>query len=185
MSTIDEAFPPTGLTIKPRQPFDWAASPLTCNPVSVFGEWWLRTQVPPPLPSRMVKISITSGEDGALEVLADVLSFRLNELLAMRPGWLDGRGNELSDEAVVAAVEMVFEILRDKAVPPQFFPLPDGGIQFEWHLNGNSVEVEVEPDGSAFAVAETADKRVVIEEDVEPPTVQSLRQFVGAALGVT
>lgn len=40
---------------------------------------------------------------------------------------------------------------------PQLFPLPDGGVQLEWHAGANHLEVAIELDGSVSIIAESGD----------------------------
>lgn len=46
---------------------------------------------------------------------------------------------------------------------PQLFPLSDGGIQAEWLVGGNSIEIEVSPYGEAFGLATTTEGDTVAE----------------------
>lgn len=179
MSMIEEVFA-TGLTTRSRSgmsfPFDWSSTPLTYLPAA---NPWLRSREGSMVrPNRVLSIQVNEAA-APMVGLAVVVERQLNELLAMRAGWNEGRGAALSDVAVKVAVPMVFEILRDQALAPQLFPLPDGGLQFEWHIEGSSIEVEVEPDGSAFAVAETRDREIEIEEDVDDSTLAKLHAFLG------
>jgi hypothetical protein len=176
MSTIEEAVT-SGLTTGSgwAPPFDWQSAPLTQS------HWmtWRGTFIPSTgqaTQSRRVSI-VVHGRDASTIGLAAVVERWLNELLAMKPGWDSGRGAELAEDAVKAAVPMMFGILRDRVLAPQVFLLSDGGLQLEWHVDGNSIELEVEPDGSAFATAESREG-ILLEEDVNDLTVAKLREFL-------
>jgi hypothetical protein len=113
-----------------------------------------------------------------MAAIVDVVEQRLNRLLGLPEGWNGANASEVADGAVERAAILAFEVLDDLPLSPQFFPLPNGGVQFEWHVGGSSVEIEVEPDGEAFAVAETSDGGPAIEEDVAEDTPARLRAFL-------
>lgn len=84
--------------------------------------------------------------------LARYLEEKFNELLQLSPGWDGGRAREVSDKAVGSALRLLFSLnLGD--LPPQIFPLVDGGIQVEWHAARRSLVVEVDAAGDCHALA--------------------------------
>lgn len=91
---------------------------------------------------------------------------QLNDLLRLPPGWDGERAQAISETAVKAVVAVLAEIQDEHELPPAVFPLPDGGVQAEWHAAGNDVEVEVEGDGSVFVFARDPVGNVSIEGDV-------------------
>jgi hypothetical protein len=117
----------------------------------------------------------SADDDGAREVeitlsardrriwLAEHARRELNELLRLRPRWDGHRARSITDEAVRSTVQTLFEIAEELSLPPQFFPLPDGGIQYEWHVGGQSVEVEVGAGGIAHVLATDRDGEVLAE----------------------
>lgn len=121
-----------------------------------------------PRPTRQIAIQV-GGLDGSLRRtwVATHMEQRVNELLQLRPGW-DGRGAQPpTDEAVEATIGVLFAVTDDLSLPPQVFPLPDGGLQLEWHA-GASVEIEVDGEGSAHVLATDEVGRIVLNGEMEP-----------------
>ncbi|MDA8045306.1 MAG: hypothetical protein M0Z30_08730 [Actinomycetota bacterium] len=69
---------------------------------------------------------------------------------------------------------MLQSLLTPASVPPQFVPLPDGGVQAEWLVGGDSLEIEVSGEGEAFVFGVDADGGVAVEGDPDA-------QVLGAA----
>lgn len=103
-------------------------------------------------PARQILIQVT-GPDGSLRRtwLATHMEQQLNGLLRLGAGWDGHRGLPLTDEAVGSAIGLLFAVASDLSLPPQVFPLPDGGLQMEWHA-GQSVEIEVDAVGDAHVL---------------------------------
>jgi hypothetical protein len=106
----------------------------------------------------------------------------LNGLLGLRPGWDGRRAAIVTDDAVMSAVEAVAALLEDDtAAIPQFFPLPDGGVQVEWHVNDNHVEIEIDAAGAPHVLAVDRDGHVVVEGELVSNTFKGeLRSFLTA-----
>jgi hypothetical protein len=47
----------------------------------------------------------------------------------------------------------------------QFFPLPDGGIQVEWYIEGNELEIEIDSEGHLYSLSSSADGILLFEEE--------------------
>lgn len=56
---------------------------------------------------------------------------RLDELMALQPGWLDGEGVP-PGPGVAAQAARIAESIANWATPPRIYPTPDGGIELEW-----------------------------------------------------
>ena len=76
---------------------------------------------------------------------------QVNDLLRLRSGWDGDRALPITDEAAGSAISLLFVIASDLSLPPQVFPLPDGGLQMEWHA-GRSVEIEIDAEGDAHVL---------------------------------
>ncbi len=103
-------------------------------------------------PIRQVALQVT-GPDGSLRRswLAAYMEEQVNELLKLRTGWDGRRARPVAYQAVQSAMELLFALASDLSLPPQLFPLPDGGLQMEWHA-GRSVEIEVDSLGDAHVL---------------------------------
>jgi hypothetical protein len=67
---------------------------------------------------------------------------RLNEFLALSPGWLDGDGVAFSKEGI-KWLENLLETYPQEL--PQFYvyPVPNGDVQLEWPLSPHDVELVI------------------------------------------
>ena len=92
--------------------------------------------------------------------LARWMEDNINELLSLPNGWDGVRAREVSLDAARSAGSVAFAIALSDKLPPQVFPLADGGLQLEWHAAGLSLEIEIDGIGDAHVLA-------VDENDVE------------------
>ena len=90
--------------------------------------------------------------DGSLRRtwLAEYVAAQMNGLLRLAPGWDGHRARAIADDAVSSAANLILAVADDLTIPPQLFPLVDGGIQFEWHAGPDTVEIEIDPAGRAY-----------------------------------
>lgn len=114
--------------------------------------------------------AVTLSSSGPLWYL-DWLEGSLNQLRALPPGWDGHRAPPITDEAVVAIVVVLQTLLNQGSVPPQLVPLPDGGVQADWLVAGNTLEIEAAGDGDVYLFAADADGTVVIEGPGDERTV--------------
>jgi hypothetical protein len=91
----------------------------------------------------------------------------LNLLRQLPPRWDGHRASQVTRDAVESAVQVLARVMSDVLAPPQFFPLPNGGLQMEWHAGGDDIEIEVDPSGAAFVLATNATGEVLLEGDLD------------------
>jgi hypothetical protein len=144
-------------TLYPRRP---AASPG----VKAANDFYLHGTVAP----RQIHIQVTAP-DGSLRRtwLAAHMEQEVNSLLLLPTGWDGYRAHPLTDEAVTSAVEILFALAGELSLPPQLFPLPDGGLQMEWHV-GQSVEIEIDAAGAAHVLVVDDSGEVTLNDDLAP-----------------
>jgi hypothetical protein len=118
------------------------------------------------------RIRITAFTE-RMKWLAPVVEGRINDLLALGAAWDGHRAEPITLDAALAAASVSFALCADVGLAPQIFPLPDGGLQLEWHAGGHSLEIEIDAEGEAHALAATPDGTEVINEAVDA-TSQSL-----------
>jgi hypothetical protein len=119
-------------------------------------------------PVRQIEITILERDGSQRRAwLASYMEDQLNSLLRLRPGWDGHRALPLTDEAVGSAITVLFALTNDLSLPPQVFPLPDGGLQMEWHA-GQSVEVEIDGAGEAHALIADEAGALVMNEELLP-----------------
>ncbi|MFD0405552.1 hypothetical protein [Kitasatospora sp. NPDC127116] len=72
---------------------------------------------------------------------------RLDELMAVQPGWLDGEGTPPSP-AVAAAAAGLAETFTQWAAPGplRLYPTPEGGIELEWDDDNLNHTIVIGPD---------------------------------------
>lgn len=74
---------------------------------------------------------------------------KITELVEMPENW-DGYGScRIQQSAHRKATSIISELLSKTSMPaPQIFPVPGGGIQFEWQMAHGGAELEILPNGS-------------------------------------
>jgi len=84
-------------------------------------------------------IADTEASPWLLEVLDE-----LNELINLPDGWDSYDGVGTSIEVAVRALDFINVLLTACAAmsQPQLTPLPEGGLQLEWHRPGLDLEIE-------------------------------------------
>lgn len=140
-------------------------------------------------PAQQIKIRVT-GPDGSLRKtwLAEQMEENINALLRLGPGWDGRRARALTTEAAGSAIGLIFALATDLSLPPQLFPLPDGGIQIEWHA-GQSVEIEVDAAGDAHLLIANERDEIVANTELVPEDealLGSTRQVIeNLSIGLT
>jgi hypothetical protein len=116
---------------------------------------------------RTVTIRVV-GPDGSLhhDWLASHMETQLNELLRLDAGWDGGAADPVSMEAVKSIVAVIGQISSDSV--PFVFPLPDGGLQIEWHAGHESVEIEVDSEGTAHLLVTAPDGTILVNDELMP-----------------
>jgi len=127
-------------------------------------------------PTRQITITV-SAPDGSLRRtwLAMYMEEQVNGLLTLPPGWDGRRALPPTDEAVRSAIDVLFAVADELSLPPQVFPLPDGGLQLEWHA-GESVEIEVDSAGEAHLLATDVAASIVHNDALDVRNEASLAQ---------
>jgi hypothetical protein len=78
---------------------------------------------------------------------------RISELTGLAEGW-DGYGaHKIDAELAVDAVAFLTQVAYPGIAEPSIVPLPDGGLQVEWHRNGVDVEVAFSDEDPGVYVA--------------------------------
>lgn len=125
--------------------------------------------------ARQVTLSIAGMPGGLRPWWVQYVEQELNHLLRLRPCW-DGRRALPVEEIAVETMVRVLSTLMDEASSlPQLFPLTDGGLQAEWHVGGNDIEIEVEGRGAAHVLATAADGEIVADGIVETSRIAARR----------
>jgi hypothetical protein len=89
----------------------------------------------------------------------------LQELFELPVGWDGRRAARVSEAAVAACVKVLSRTMSVDSPVPQLVPLPDGGLQAEWHADGHDVEIEITGTGAVHAFAGELDGTVRVDEE--------------------
>lgn len=132
--------------------------------------------------SRTLTIQVPGTDPWSRPWFVEYVEAELNELLGLSEGWDGRRARPVTVAAIQGTIDVLAALMNETSAPPQLFPLPDGGLQLEWHVGGNDVEVEIDADGEAHALAETADGATVAEGVVRhgevDPRLTAVRDFL-------
>lgn len=105
-------------------------------------------------------------------------SDRLEQLLALRAGWLDGGGSSVQMEALQYA-DRVLTLLsaRTSELEPRLFPTPDGGVQIEVDSEAKRIEVTISSSGEieGYGLDTTTDE----DEERTLTSPQEAADFLG------
>jgi len=82
---------------------------------------------------------------------------RLNQLIALQPGWDGSNAQPITEDAVMAALEVLNDIALERAPLPDISPGIDGGLLFEWRRDGFELEVWVDAAGAVTVTYEHGD----------------------------
>jgi len=121
--------------------------------------------------------------DGADAVVS--LNVRLDSLMTVEPGWLDGEGSAPAPEAIEAARQVLGRVMVNHGIPrPGVFPNPEGGIQAEWMYKGWVIEARFDSLDILIDVVATAvksgieDERLIDRVQQGDTDVRSLAEFI-------
>ncbi len=64
-------------------------------------------------------------------------------LTQLKTGWDGENGNPVFIESLEIAAKLLDNVVIKNTPAPYIFPLPDGGIQFEWHTEDIDLEIEL------------------------------------------
>jgi hypothetical protein len=138
--------PATGLTLQP---------PAAPSPSALTGDQ--------PGPARFVTIEVPGIPRWNRPWFVQYVEAELNALCALPERWDGHHAQPITDRAIEGTIQVLGALMDQTSPPPQLFPLPDGGIQAEWHVAGNKIEIEIEGTGDAYLLADRGDGSVVAE----------------------
>lgn len=108
----------------------------------------------------------------------EALASRLRDLLDLEEGWDGGQAQPVSQQSALNALH--FFVVNQHllvSMPSGVVPVArrdqPSGIQIEWHLNGASIELEFDPDGTTELAIFTKNQKYATLGDIIR-TIQSL-----------
>lgn len=131
-------------------------------------------------PQDPVLSSWERGGSGAAtrDELLSAARAKLNRLTHLREGWDGHRASTMGLLPVMVLNGVLGSLVRDDQPTPQIAPMADGGVQVAWLVNGQSVEVEVSPEGQVVVFAyddETGEYSIDDEFEYNSPDLMVIR----------
>lgn len=93
---------------------------------------------------------------------------RLAEIGALPERWDGLQAAPAAIDALVVAAHLLVTLSREDELRPHLVPLPSGGVQLEWHVAGNSLEIEVDHRGMPHLFAARVDDEAVLDDEPSP-----------------
>lgn len=140
---------------------DPPATGLTMQPPAVQSTSALTADQPETV--RSVTIEVPGMPRWKRPWFVQYVEAELNALCALPERWDGHHAQPITVSAIEGMIQVLGALMDQTSPSPQLFPLPDGGIQAEWHVDGNKVEIEIEGDGDAYLLADRRDGSVVAE----------------------
>ena len=142
---------------------------------------YLSLRSPDAIPRR-ITLSVPGQASWERPWFVEYVEAQLNALLQLAEGWDARRGQPVELAAVRGSVAVLAALMDETSAPPQVFPLSDGGLQIEWHIGGNDIEIEVDCDGEVHVLATTTSGETiaegVVDADAGPALLASVRDFL-------
>lgn len=111
------------------------------------------------------------------------LQAKLRELWDLPERWDGRRAGRVTQQALVGCVDLLGLVLSEDSPAPFVVPLPDGGLQAEWHAGDRHIELEIAGSGAIGAWAESARGVTLLDEDwsalPDEPSLVVLRKALG------
>ncbi len=104
----------------------------------------------------------------------------LNGIVLLTDGWFDGTGTGPSTDAVDAARSVLELFAADELPAPRVYPTVEGGVRFEWTIDGADVALDVAVSGALdmFVVGDTSESDAHHERVTPSDAVFLLRDLM-------
>jgi hypothetical protein len=101
---------------------------------------------------------------------------KLQHVSRLAENWDSYGGDAPSDKSVYTALAILSQILRGESSAPALVPLSEGGVQLEWHGDGEELEIRIGANGqiSAFRFDEKAGRG----EEIDQVTLSDLSRLL-------
>ncbi|MGH9427978.1 MAG: hypothetical protein ACRD2L_16970 [Terriglobia bacterium] len=125
---------------------------------------------------RPMRLRLTEGPiPGTSHTLMQSIQ-SLSRLRQLEKNWDGVSAKMLTDDACETALRLLVALAMPAPPSAQLVPLTDGGVQLEWHVAGNDVEIEIDPKGDIHAFIAASDNAIVLNRELPPsllPTIIS------------
>ena len=92
---------------------------------------------------------------------------RLAEISRLVSGWLDGEGEQVSQNVITLASVIGEKLAERGVINPSIYPTIEGGVVFEWARGPWEMSIEVKPDLTLLSVQVHVDTGTITESTVE------------------
>lgn len=148
LTAVAESFSPT---VRAARSTVWSQSPS----VSFLH--------PHPVAESQISVDVNPASGAEVQHVLKAAASQLRALLQLDEGWDGARARKVDQNAAVTSLWVIANLVTDVLVLPQLFPLPDGGIQLEWLIDGNGLEIDVAPTGEIGILGVDRDGRSHID----------------------
>lgn len=115
---------------------------------------------------RSISVSFPARYEEAKRQVIDITVAAVNRLLQLPSGWDGMHAAAISDLAALTAIEWLDRIATSESLTPHVVPLTNGGVQLEWVVGGESLEIEADPDGEVGVLGVDAAGNVLVEGEL-------------------
>ncbi len=92
----------------------------------------------------------------------------LTDIFSLEQNWDTYGAPRIEPTHVIAALELLFEVVGRESPPPWTVPTVRRGVQFEWHLGGVDIELGVDDSGVwVFVEDESGDAEGEVEQRLD------------------
>ena len=106
----------------------------------------------------------------------DFIDQKIKSLLDLPQQWDGEHAERVTDAAGAVGVFVAFFLWGKYLDLAQFFPTATGGIQIEWFVNGNEVEIEIDKHGDVYCVSVDKTGSVVFDESINISDIMMLHK---------
>ena len=84
--------------------------------------------------------------------MIDTVKDQISNLKYLPEAWDGMWAKRITSRSISMAQQALQLVITSDELAPQIVPLPDGGVQLEWHVAGNDLEIEVDCSGDCFVL---------------------------------
>ncbi len=106
--------------------------------------------------------------------------FRFAKMGALRAGWLDGEGDEITLNAIELAKTLYQKLSKTNLETPGVYPTVEGGIRFEWLDKNSHLSVEILPTGQIenyYLNTKTKEEQISPTTENPEETISFIKNF--------
>ena len=111
------------------------------------------------------------------EYKIDLINKQIRSLCELPEKWDGEYARPISEIAAKTAAMIAYVVSGDHADLAQFFPTPNGGIQVEWFVDGNELEIEIDENGNAYVTSVDNKGRILFEHEFRLREASILRKI--------